>query len=206
MIGVIDYQAGNIRSVETALDFLGADYRIVCKPEELNTFDRILFPGVGEASSAMKYLSGLGMDTAIKEYAETGRPFLGICLGCQIVLETSEEGDTSCLGLMGGRSILFPKNLGLKVPHMGWNTVRFPNRHPLTAGLEQESSFYFVHSYYPQPEDTCVVLAETEYGIPFPCGFSSGNLAAFQFHPEKSGETGLKLLKNFLNWDPDKII
>lgn len=196
-IGVVDYNAGNLRSVETALRHLSADFLISSKPEELLKADKLIFPGVGHAASAMENLSSTGLGAMIKEFFKTGRPILGICLGSQIILEYSEEGPAVCLGLIPGRCRIFPQK-GLKVPHMGWNTVRLLHPHPLFAGIDPQSSFYFVHSYYTEPALPPTALAETEYGITFVSALSWNNLTAFQFHPEKSGVPGLRLLANFI--------
>lgn len=202
---VIDYRAGNLRSVETALRHLGADFRITERPEEVLRADRLIVPGVGEARAAMEVLEPGGLAAAVREFVASGRPTLGICLGTQVIFERSEERDTPCLGILPGVVRRFPPGLraaGLKVPHMGWNRVFARGAHPLLAGVPDGSYFYFVHSYYPQPADQAMVLAECEYGLRFAAGVGRGNLAAFQFHPEKSGEPGLRLLANFLEWRP----
>lgn len=202
---VIDYRAGNLRSVETALRHLGADFRITERPEEVLRADRLIVPGVGEARAAMEVLEPGGLAAAVREFVASGRPTLGICLGTQVIFERSEERDTPCLGILPGTVRRFPPTMraaGLKVPHMGWNRVFARGAHPLLAGVPDGSYFYFVHSYYPQPADQVMVLAECEYGLRFAAGVGRGNLAAFQFHPEKSGEPGLRLLANFLEWRP----
>lgn len=202
LIGVLDYKAGNLKSVETALQYLGASYRVVEEPEGIRDCDKILFPGVGEASSAVAYLKEKGFPEALKDFIAQGSPFLGICLGCQIILSHSEEGDTPCLGILEGEVLEFQRKEGYKVPHMGWNQIRILNSHSLLKGVEDQGSFYFVHSYYPQPSKKVTLLCETEYSVVFPSGFARGNVAAFQFHPEKSGRGGLKILENFLTWNP----
>ena len=204
-VAVIDYQAGNLRSVQTALRRVGADFFITQRPEEARRADRLLFPGVGEARAAMQVLASAGLGEAVREFAASGRPLLGICLGAQVIFERSEERDTPCLGILPGAVRRFPPGLraaGLKVPHMGWNRVFARGAHPLLAGVPDGSFFYFVHSFYPQPADPGLVLAECEYGLRFAAGVGRGNLAAFQFHPEKSGAPGLRLLANFLGWEP----
>jgi glutamine amidotransferase len=204
-VAVIDYQAGNLRSVETALRHLGAEFRITAHPEEALRAERLLVPGVGEARAAMEVLDPAGLGQAVREFVGSGRPTLGICLGAQVIFERSEERDTPCLGIFPGRVRRFPPSLreaGLKVPHMGWNRVWRRRAHPLLAGVPDGSYFYFVHSFYPQPADPRLVLAECEYGLRFAAGVERGNLAAFQFHPEKSGTPGLRLLANFLSWEP----
>lgn len=200
MIGVIDYGAGNLRSVETALRHLGAEFFVTPVPENLDRAGRLIFPGVGEAASAMKVLKSTGLGDAISRFFESGKPLLGICLGCQIVLEKSEERNTTCLGLVPGEVKKFPGGMGLKIPHMGWNTVTPTDDHPLWKGIHRGSSFYFVHSYYPENVGGDFVMAETEYGLSFSSAIRRDNLVATQFHPEKSGEVGLKLLSNFLDW------
>jgi glutamine amidotransferase len=199
MVGVVDYQAGNLKSVETALRFLDAHFFVTRHPEEIEKADRLIFPGVGEARAAMTVLDESGLGSAIVEFFRSGKPLLGICLGCQIVMERSEERDAGCLGLIQGTVERFPPSLGLKVPHMGWNQVHPSQNHPLFKGIRAGSSYYFVHSYYPAPSDEALVLAETEYGITFASALEKGNLRAVQFHPEKSGKVGLKLLANFLD-------
>ena len=202
---VIDYRAGNLRSVETALRHLGADFRITERPEEALRADRLIVPGVGEARAAMEVLEPGGLAAAVREFVASGRPTLGICLGAQVIFQRSEERDTLCLGILPGVVRRFPASLpasGLKVPHMGWNRVFARSAHPLLAGVPEGSFFYFVHSYYPDPGEPELVLAECEYGLRFAAGVGRGNLAAFQFHPEKSGAPGLRLLANFLAWEP----
>ena len=204
-VAVIDYQAGNLRSVETALRHLGAEFRVTARPEEALGAERLLVPGVGEARAAMEVLDPAGLGEAIREFVRSGRPTLGICLGAQVIFERSEERNTPCLGIFPGEVRRFPASLrqdGLKVPHMGWNRVFARAAHPLLAGVPEGSYFYFVHSFYPQPADPQLVLAECEYGLRFAAGVGRGNLAAFQFHPEKSGAPGLRLLANFLSWEP----
>ena len=195
---VIDYEAGNLRSVETALGHLGADYYVSPEPKDILKADRVVFPGVGEARSAMEVLNRRGLGDAIRETAEKGKPLFGICLGSQIVLDGSEERDAECLGLIPGTARRFTETPGLKIPHMGWNTLRLESSHPVFAGLPDESSFYFVHSYYPDPGDDAVCIGSTEYAVRFCAAFARDNIVATQFHPEKSGKNGLLLLKNFL--------
>jgi imidazole glycerol-phosphate synthase subunit HisH len=198
---VLDYGAGNIKSVENALHHLGAPYVVSAHPADLDNADAAIFPGVGEAAASMAELVRTGLDDAMRRFLASGRKMLGICIGCQVIFDRSEERDTRCLGLFPGVVKRFPSNAGLKVPHMGWNAVHFTLRHPLFEGIAQDSSFYFVHSYYPAPDDPALVAAETEYGITFPACVARGNLVACQFHLEKSGPVGLQLLSNFLSWD-----
>ena len=195
---VVDYEAGNLKSVETALLALGARVTISARPEELRATDRLIFPGVGDAAAATSVLRERGLDEAIRAFVATGRPVLGICLGSQIVLDRSEENQATCLGLISGSARRFPSDLGVKVPHMGWNQVVPTRDHPLFEGIPSGASFYFVHSYYPAPTDAATELARTEYGISFTSAVARDNLTAVQFHPEKSGPHGLRMLRNFL--------
>ncbi len=196
-IGVVDYKAGNLKSVELALRHLSLDFIVADDPARLDGVDRLVFPGVGEARSAMGILKSSGFDRFIMDFAKSGRPILGICLGCQILMTESEERDTKCLGIFSGSVRRFPDGRGLKVPHMGWNQVWHRSRHPIFAGIPDGASFYFVHSYYIDPESKEIEIADTDYGASFTSGVARANVIAFQFHPEKSGEHGLKLLDNF---------
>jgi glutamine amidotransferase len=193
MIGVVDYKAGNLKSVDSALSYHGADFIISDDPNKLLKCDKMIFPGVGEAFSAMKVLKSSGLDEAVKAFADSGKPLLGICLGAQIVFEFSEERDTTCLGLIPGAVKRFPSNMGLKVPHMGWNTIQHSGI-KLFKGIKQDSSFYFVHSYYIDALSAENVSATCEYGLSFTAAAKKDNILACQFHPEKSGEAGLKVL------------
>jgi glutamine amidotransferase len=198
-IAVVDYGAGNLKSVQNALARLGFAHEVTSDPETVCRADTVVFPGVGEASSAMSVLVRTGLAEAIREAWRRGRRLIGICLGCQIILERSEEGGTTCLGLIRGVVRRFVPAPGLKVPHMGWNTVRFCG-HPAFAGVPPGTSFYFVHSFYPVPSDRGVVAATTEHGVEFASCIASENLLAFQFHLEKSGPAGLALLAACLAW------
>ncbi|MFP3870927.1 MAG: imidazole glycerol phosphate synthase subunit HisH [Syntrophobacteria bacterium] len=207
MIAIVDYRAGNLASVARALEYLGESWVITHESRTLREAERIIFPGVGAAGEAMANLRELGLDEIIRDLYERGVPFLGICLGTQIILEHSEEDDTRCLGLLPGITRAFPRSLchgrHLKVPHMGWNQVSVKqNSHPLMAGIEPESEFYFVHSYYPDPAESRQVQGWTDYGVSFPSFVGCANLAAVQFHPEKSGKPGLRFLENFCRWQP----
>ncbi|HQL31811.1 MAG: imidazole glycerol phosphate synthase subunit HisH [Treponema sp.] len=201
MTGIVDYNAGNIRSVELALLSLGVEYRISRTPADLESADRLIFPGVGEAAFAMQELKKAGFDVFLKDWARSGKPLLGVCLGSQIIFEHSEERDTPCLGLIPGSVRKFPasfKEKGLKVPHMGWNDIAWKNGGSrLFDGIPEHSDFYFVHSYYIDPADPSVVTAAADYGISVPCAVKYGNIEAVQFHPEKSGAHGLVLLANY---------
>ncbi|TFG64807.1 MAG: imidazole glycerol phosphate synthase subunit HisH [Spirochaetales bacterium] len=198
IVGIVDYEAGNIRSVERALGFLGVSCVRSNRGEDLRTADKLIFPGVGEAFSAMEALTRCGLDSFLKDYAASGRDLLGICLGSQIILDSSEERNTACLGIIPGKALRFMPRPGLKIPHMGWNQVHVSGSHPLFKGIPEDSSFYFVHSYYPVPASDDLAVGTTEYGIPFASAFGRDNVYACQFHPEKSGPRGLQLLRNFL--------
>jgi glutamine amidotransferase len=197
MIGVVDYKAGNLKSVDSALSFHGAEFIISDDPERLMKCDKMIFPGVGEAFSAMEVLKNSGLGEAVKAFAASGKPLLGICLGAQIVFESSEERNTPCLGMIPGKVKRFPSDMGLKVPHMGWNTVEH-NGISLFKGVKQNSSFYFVHSYYIEAESPENIAASCDYGLNFTAAAVRDNILACQFHPEKSGESGLKVLENFI--------
>jgi glutamine amidotransferase len=193
---VIDYDSGNLRSVSRALESQGVNPLITGEPADFVGADAVILPGVGSGPAAMDALNERGLVAPIREYIASGKPFLGICLGLQLLMDRTEEGDSRCLGVVPGIAKLLPP--GLKVPHMGWNNVNFKNQHPLVAGIPQDSYFYFVHSYYATPQDLEGVGGTTEYGIPFCSIYASGNLVATQFHPEKSGPAGLRLYKNFI--------
>lgn len=198
-IGVVDYDAGNLRSVETALRFLGADFVVSQDPDLIVKVDRMIFPGVGDAGAAMRVLRRTGLDEAIKEVYRAGKLLFGICLGSQIIMSGSEETDEPCLGIIPGKARIFPETRELKVPHMGWNTVEHDGAEILFDDIPGDASFYFVHSYYPEPGDQSATIGTTEYGITFTSAVRKDNLFAVQFHPEKSGEFGLRMLRNFLS-------
>jgi len=203
MITIIDYNAGNIRSVLRACGEVGAEAVITSDPSTVAKAERIIFPGVGAAPSAMTYLKKTGLDTAIKNAFKEGVPILGICLGAQIVLANSEEGPQECLGLIPGKTVRFRlKDKRLKIPHMGWNEVKVLQPHPLLEDIKAGDEFYFVHSYYPQPADEENVYAAADYGGDFCCALGLKNLFAVQFHPEKSGRLGLEMLERFVRWNP----
>ncbi|ULQ60515.1 imidazole glycerol phosphate synthase subunit HisH [Brucepastera parasyntrophica] len=201
MTGIIDYCAGNIRSVERALQFLKTEYVISKNPKDLEKADRLIFPGVGEAGFAMAQLKKTGFDLFIKEQTAAGKALLGICLGAQIIFEHSEESDTACLGLLPGKIRRFPSYFAaknLKIPHMGWNNLQYQNGGSgLFSGVPENTDVYFVHSYYIEPSDTDIITAVTDYGFPVPCAVKKGNIEALQFHPEKSGLPGLRMLAHF---------
>ena len=204
MTAVIDYGAGNLTSVLLALKFLGDDPVITDDPVILEQADRIIFPGVGSAASGMEGLKRKRLDEALKKCCMQNKPILAICLGMQMLLEFSEEDDgVNGLGLFPGKVKLFkfPPEKRIKVPHMGWNTVR-QNGHALWKNIPDNSAFYFVHSYYASADNASDIAGITEYGsFEFVSAVARKNLFAAQFHPERSGETGLQLLKNFLEWD-----
>ncbi len=198
-IGLIDYGRGNLRSVEKALQTLGADVRRVACAKELVGFDSIVLPGVGAFGDAMCNLSERGLAAPVLDWLKSGKPFLGICLGYQLLFEESEESPgVAGLGWIRGKVRRFPDSVG-KVPHMGWNEVGPVNEgKELFQDLPEKPYFYHVHSYYPEPEDKGLAACMTDYGISFASGICMGNLAAFQFHPEKSQSNGLRLMGNFL--------
>jgi glutamine amidotransferase len=203
VISIIDYDAGNLRSVQRACAEVGADATITNDPVAVARAERIIFPGVGAAGSAMRSLRRAGLDSALLDAFAAGTPILGICLGLQISLDHSEENDTPTLGLLPGRVVRFRlDDPRLKIPHMGWNEVRVVRPHPVLAGLEPGDECYFVHAYYPEPSDRSCVLAETDYERTFACALGRDNYVATQFHPEKSGRVGLDLISRFLRWDP----
>jgi len=197
MIAIIDYGAGNLRSVVNAVSRLGYVAKVVNSPEEVISARVVILPGVGAAADTMANLQKTGLDSAVKRYISEGRPFLGVCIGMQVLFGGTEEGGWhECLGVIPGAVRKFAP--GLKVPHMGWNQVRQRVAHPIFEGIPDEANFYFVHSYYVKPEDGSLVAGETEYGIPFCSVVAKDNLVATQFHPEKSGEVGLKIYDNFI--------
>ena len=197
---VIDYESGNLRSVSRALESQGVTPLVTGDASEFGDTDAMVLPGVGSGPSAMDALNQRNLADPIRDYISSGRLFLGVCLGLQLLLDRTEEGDAPCLGVLPGDTKLLPA--GLKVPHMGWNSVTFKddksNRHPVLAGIPDDSFFYFVHSYYANPEHRDGVSATTEYGIPFCSIYAKGNLIATQFHPEKSGLVGLRFYRNFI--------
>lgn len=205
MVGIIDYRAGNLTSVARALNFLSIPSVITDDPAILQNCEHIIFPGVGAAGQAMADLKASKMDDFLRQAKNAGVPILGICLGTQIIFEYSEENSTTCLGLVAGVVKRFPRDLfdhgaRLKVPHMGWNRVEFRRPHPVFHGIAEEAEFYFVHSYYPAPREDSLVLGRTHYGLPFCSAIAAENIIAVQFHPEKSGRPGLKMLENFCRW------
>ncbi len=196
MVIIIDYGAGNLRSVVRAVEKLGQPATITHDPEVVVNASKIILPGVGAARDAMTSLRQLGLLEPVREVIAAGKPFFGICLGMQILLEGSEEGGWEpCLGIFPGAVRRLPE--GLKVPHMGWNQVWQARPHSIFNGIPDGANFYFVHSYYPAPDNAALAIGETEYGLRFTCALAQGKLVATQFHPEKSGHWGLKMLDNF---------
>jgi len=198
-LAVIDYGMGNLRSVVRAWEHVGADAFLVSEPDQIGASDALIFPGQGAIVDAMRLLKDTGFDQVIRDWIEADRPFFGICLGLQALFEHSEEGDCEGLGVFKGAVKRFNIDPSLKIPHMGWNTVCFEEGAPLTDGLRSGvDQFYFVHSYYIEPEDSELALFHTDYGGRFVSGIRSGNCYATQFHPEKSQAKGLHLYRNFL--------
>ncbi|MCP4639066.1 MAG: imidazole glycerol phosphate synthase subunit HisH [bacterium] len=204
VIAIVDYRAGNLTSVRLALEHLGVEARVTQDAAEIIAAERVIFPGVGAAGSAMQNLTDLGLADTLRTVVDQGTPFLGICLGTQVIFEHSEEdGGVDCIGLLPGKVRRFQTDDPLcKIPQMGWNTVSVKRQHPLLDGIEDESEFYFVHSFYPSASDDGIVVGETEYAdARFASVVAKNNLVATQFHPERSGRIGLKLLENFSKWD-----
>lgn len=199
MIALIDYDAGNIKSVQKALEFLGEQAIVTRDRQEILAAKRVILPGVGNFGDAMAKLESFGLVSVIREVTEQGVPFLGICLGLQLLFEESEESPgVKGLGLLPGRIVRIPKETGLKIPQIGWNALQYPSRGKLFADVPEGSYVYFVHSYYLQAEEKEIVKATAEYGVTVEASVEKGNIFACQFHPEKSSEVGLQILKNFL--------
>ena len=196
-VAIVDYEAGNLRSVQKAIEACGSIAKITTDVEDINSCDGIILPGQGARDSAMSKLNELGLSETIKNQINKGKPFLGICLGLQLLFDSSEEGDLPGLGLIQGRIKKFSKDS--KVPHIGWNQVSFNKNHPFIEEIPNQSNFYFAHSYFSKIERKKQQLATTDYGIEFCSAVAIDNLVAVQFHPEKSGILGLGLYKNFLN-------
>ena len=194
-LAVIDYDSGNLRSVAKALELVGVAPLVTGDPDELASADAVVFPGVGSAPAAMDALRKRGLVQPLRDYVASGRPFLGVCLGLQLLMDRTEEGDAECLGIIPGVVRRLPP--GIKVPHMGWNSVRLQKPHPVFDGVPQDSFFYFVHSYYAVPSEPGGEIGATQYDVTFCSVYAQGNLIATQFHPEKSGDTGTLIYKNF---------
>ncbi len=204
MIAIVDYRAGNLTSVLLALEHLGVSAQITQDPAEILEADRVIFPGVGAAQTAMDNLTELGLSETLGTVVSQGTPFLGICLGTQVIFEHSEEdGGTDCVGLIPGTVKRFtPSDPLCKIPQIGWNAVHIQRPHPLFSGVEDTSEFYFVHSYYCAPADPAYVIGQTGYAdVEFASAVGKANLFATQFHPERSGRIGLRILENFSEWD-----
>jgi imidazole glycerol-phosphate synthase subunit HisH len=200
-ITIVDYKAGNLTSVARALEHLGYHWEITDQPERIRHAERVILPGVGAAGATMENLNRLGIAEALRnDVAAAGKPFLGICIGIQVLLDRSDEDNVECLGIIPGRVLRYPMSSDgrpLKVPQIGWNRVRQVRPHPLFAGVPDESHFYFVNSYYPVPDDPAVTIGTCDYGVTFSAALARGNVVATQFHLEKSGAAGLRLLDNF---------
>jgi imidazole glycerol-phosphate synthase subunit HisH len=199
-VAVVDYGMGNLRSVCKALEHEGAQASVVTDPQALQAHDAVVFPGQGALGDCLSSMRANGMDSALKDWIAADRPYLGVCLGLQALFEHSEEANTDGLGIFGGRVRRFRLPPGYKIPHMGWNTVRFLQPDcPLVRGMKPDvERFYFVHSYYVEPEDRSLALCESDYGGSFVSGIARGRCFAVQFHPEKSQSRGLALYRNFL--------
>ena len=207
MIAIIDYGMGNLRSVEKALAYVGGDPVITSDANRVAEADKVVLPGVGAFGAAMENLQRNDLDAAVWQVLHDGHPFLGICLGLQLLFEESSEmGPVPGLGFLPGKVVRFfeqgasPQAAGLKVPHIGWNALKMRRPSRLLCGLEDGARVYFVHSYYPEPADPGIIAATSDYGGDFCCVIEQGNLAATQFHPEKSGAVGLQILRNFVAW------
>lgn len=199
MTAIIDYDAGNIKSVEKALLFLGEQVCVTREREKILSADRVILPGVGSFGKAMERIRSYGLEDVIKEIVSRGTPFLGICLGLQLLFERSEECEgVAGLGILRGEIIRIPEKEGGKVPQIGWNSLRYPRKGRLFEGVAEESYVYFVHSYYLKAEDEGIVTASTEYGVLIHASVEKDNIFACQFHPEKSSQVGLTILKNFI--------
>lgn len=213
-VAVVDYGMGNLHSVAKAVEHVapGASVVVTGDPDAILAAGRVVFPGQGAARDCMAAINDRGLRDAIVQ-AAASKPFLGICMGLQVLFEHSEEGDTECLGLFPGRVTRFPgermrdeKGNKLKVPHMGWNNVRQTRPHPLWAGIDDGARFYFVHSYYVDPADSGLVAGSSSYPFEFVCACARDNVFAVQFHPEKSAAAGLRLLANFVTWDGNPTV
>ena len=209
-IAVVDYGMGNLRSVSKAIEHVAPAMTVVVTsdPAVIAQAGRVVFPGQGAAPDCMREIDARGLRQVIIDAAHS-KPFLGICMGMQVLFEHSEEGDTACLGLLPGTVQRFPAEAmvdaegnKLKVPHMGWNNVHQTGAHPLWAGIEEGERFYFVHSYFVQPDSPDLIAGFSHYPFPFTCAVATGNIFAVQFHPEKSQNAGMALLGNFVTWNP----
>lgn len=200
MIHIVDYGMGNLRSVQKAFEKLGVEAHVCTQAGELSNVDKMVLPGVGAFRDAIDHLKQQDMVQPILDHVAADRPFLGICLGLQMLFDVSyEDGEFEGLGIVPGKVVRFEEQPELKIPHMGWNTVEFTQKSAVFEGIDEGSHFYFVHSYYVVPDDDAVIAGQTEHGTKFCSAITRGNLFATQFHPEKSQSIGLKLLKNFAN-------
>lgn len=205
MIGIIDYDAGNIRSVEKALSYLGEKTVVSRNPETLKNTDKVILPGVGSFGQAMENLHRYELVPVIQDMIKEGKPFLGICLGLQLLFESSEESPgVEGLGILKGKILKIPPSPGLKIPHMGWNSLQLQNNGRLYRNIPQDTYVYFVHSYYLQAREPEIVKAVTEYSTEIHASVEKDNVFACQFHPEKSGKYGLEILKNFAELDREE--
>ncbi len=199
MVAIIDYDAGNIKSVEKAMALLGQQVEVTREPELIRSADKVILPGVGSFGDAMGKIRQYGLDEVIRQVVEKGIPFLGICLGLQLLFERSDEAPgVSGLGILKGEILRIPDTSGLKIPHIGWNSLEFPREGRLFRGLPEESYVYFVHSYYLKAADEKIVTAAAEYGVKIHASVEKDRVFACQFHPEKSGDAGLQILQNFV--------
>lgn len=200
MIAIIDYDAGNIKSVEKAMEYLGQEVKVTRDPKVILGADKVILPGVGAFGDAMGKLRQYGLDQVIHEVVKKEIPLLGICLGLQLLFEKSDETPgVSGLGVLEGEILRIPDKEGLKIPHMGWNSLKFPNEGRLFKGILEDSYVYFVHSYYLKAKDESIVTATTEYSSLIHASVERGNVFACQFHPEKSSDVGMQILNNFVN-------
>ncbi|HLI80113.1 MAG TPA: imidazole glycerol phosphate synthase subunit HisH [Candidatus Binataceae bacterium] len=202
MIAIVDYKAGNLTSVARALDHLGHRCEISDRSDKVRAADRVILPGVGAAGATMENLRALGLAECLQnDVAKAGTPFLGICIGIQVLLDHSDEdGGVDCLGIVHGGVVKFPNSIDgrpLKVPQIGWNRVHQERPHPIFAGVPDNTHVYFVNSYYPVPDDKAAVIGTSDYGVPFTAAIARDNVVATQFHLEKSGAAGLRMLDNF---------
>ena len=205
MIAIIDYDAGNMKSVEKALQFLEAEVMVTRDKNAILAADQVILPGVGAFGEAMEKLESYGLIDVIHQVVAKGIPFLGICLGMQLLFDQSEEsGGVKGLGLLRGEIVKIPSKEGLKIPHIGWNSLKFPHKSVLFDGISEDSYVYFVHSYYLKANDMAVVAATTTYGVEIHAAVEHNNIYGCQFHPEKSSEIGLNILKNFVSLGEEK--
>lgn len=202
MIAIIDYGAGNLQSVKKALDYIGAENIITDNTEKILSADKVILPGVGSFGDAMESMERNNLTKTVKQCAESGKPFLGICLGLQLLFDESEESaGVKGLGILKGKIRRFPSDMGLKIPHIGWNSLNIKQNDAIFKGVPENSYVYFVHSYYLEADDINDVAAVTNYGIDFHSAVGNCNVFATQFHPEKSGDVGLAILRNFASME-----